>query len=123
MRVLVTGAAGFLGKKIIDRLKDYFEIIATSRKPEQHKRIMDITDKNMVERIFSEIAPEIVIHCAAMADVDFCEDNHKIAQVINVEGTKNIAEASSRQGSKMIYISTDFVFDGKKGNYKEDDKT
>lgn len=75
---------------------------------------LDITDKDAVSRTIQKIQPDAVIHCAAWTDVDMAEDDDKLPQVrrINVEGTRNIAEACKAVDCKMLYISTDYVFDG-----------
>lgn len=82
---------------------------------------LDIRDKQQVISVFEEIKPDLVIHTAAMIDVDYCEDHAKEAWATNVEGTENVTLASKGIGAKMIYISTDSVFDGKKGMYVEED--
>ena len=70
-----------------------------------------------------KIYPDIVIHAAAFTNVDDCEKNKDRAFAVNVQGTRNIADAVEKIGAKVVYISTDFVFDGKKGMYKEIDST
>jgi len=70
---------------------------------------------------FKEIKPDLVIHTAALIDVDYCQDHAEEARMTNVEGTENVALGSKEVGAKMIYISTDSVFDGKKGMYAEED--
>jgi len=83
---------------------------------------LDITNKkDMV--LIKKLSPEIIIHTAALTNVDYCETNKEKAWNVNVEGTRNIAEVSREVNSKLIYISTDYVFDGEKGMYKEDDRT
>ncbi len=85
---------------------------------------LDITKKQNVLAIIRNLNPDIVIHAAAWTDVDGCELNEKKAYKINSEGTKNIALACKTIGATLIYLSTDFVFDGKrKSPYKETDKT
>ena len=71
---------------------------------------------------FRAIKPDVVVHAASLTDVDKCETNKELAWKINVEGTKNIVEAAHVAGSFLIYISTDYVFSGEKGLYKENDK-
>lgn len=122
MKILVTGAAGFLGTKVMNILKDDFELIGTEREKRKGSIKMDITDRKEVFSVLERIKPDIVLHIAAMADVDACEIKKDLAWSVNVEGTKNIIEGCKRIGAKMIHISTDVVFDGKKSPYKEDDK-
>ena len=76
----------------------------------------------MVNEAFKRVKPDVVVHAASVTDVDKCELNKELAWKINVEGTKNIVEAAKNAGSFLIYISTDYVFNGEKGNYKEPDK-
>ena len=78
--------------------------------------------KTQVDEAFKTIKPDVVVHAATLTDVDKCETNKELAWKINVEGTKNIVEAAQSAGSFLIYISTDYVFSGEKGNYKETDK-
>lgn len=109
MRVLVTGVKGQLGYDVVNELtKRGHEAIGTDIAE------MDITDKACVSTVIENIKPEAVIHCAAWTAVDAAEDEANIPKVyaINAEGTKYIAEECKKLGSKMIYISTDYVFDG-----------
>lgn len=104
--VLVTGAKGQLGKKIIDLLSDKYALVLTDSEE------MDITDKSMVNQVLESSKPDIIIHGAAYTKVDAAEENKELCYKINSEGTKNIAEAARQNGAILIYISTDFVFDG-----------
>ncbi len=83
---------------------------------------LDISGKAQVEEAFKNIKPDVVVHAATLTDVDKCESNKELAWKVNVEGTKNIVEAAKSAGSFLIYISTDYVFSGEKGCYKETDK-
>jgi dTDP-4-dehydrorhamnose reductase len=83
---------------------------------------LDISGKTQVDEAFKNIKPDVVVHAATLTDVDKCETNKELAWKVNVEGTKNIAEAAKSSGSFLIYISTDYVFSGEKGGYKETDK-
>lgn len=120
MKVFVTGVAGQLGFDVINELKKrgHFAIgsdIAELSDSCADKYIpMDITDALAVEEILQKIQPEVVIHCAAWTAVDLAEDEDKIEKVraINAEGTKHIASVCKKLDCKMIYISTDYVFNG-----------
>ena len=81
----------------------------------------DVSNRELVNEAFRRVKPEIVVHAAALTDVDKCELNRELAWKINVEGTKNIVEAAKNAGAFFVYISTDYVFNGEKGNYKETD--
>lgn len=83
---------------------------------------LDIRENNNVEKIFMEFKPDIVIHTSAITNIDLCERNHKLADSINITGTKNVINCSEKFNSKLIYVSTSFVFDGlKKKNFENDD--
>lgn len=107
MRVLVTGVSGQLGYDVVKELnkRGYETIGADSAK-------MDITDQKAVEKIMAESKADTVIHCAAYTAVDAAEDNEELCRKVNAYGTENIAKVCGRSGMKMIYISTDYVFDG-----------
>jgi dTDP-4-dehydrorhamnose reductase len=82
---------------------------------------MDVTKKEQVEEVFQRIKPDVVVHAASLTDVDKCELDKDLAWKINVDGTKNIIQASELTESFLIYISTDYVFSGEKGCYVESD--
>ncbi len=127
MKVLVTGVAGQLGHDVMNELaKRGYEGVGTDL-AEAYSGVadgtavttmpyvsMDITDAEAVEKNIKEIAPDVVVHCAAWTAVDLAEDEDKQVKVraINVGGTDNIAKASKAVDAKMVYISTDYVFDG-----------
>lgn len=124
MKLLITGSSGLLGSKLAGVAKDSHEIILThGTKPFFPNSIkMDITDKNEVLRVIINSKPDVVIHTAAETDVDKCEVDKEHAWKVNADGTKNIAEACGEMGAKPVYISTDYVFNGEKGLYGEEDE-
>ena len=119
MKFFVTGVGGQLGYDVMNELaKRGYEAIGSDildSVPQdfQYKKL-DITDKSAVEQVITEVKPDAVIHCAAWTAVDAAEDEENIPKVraINVDGTRNIAEVCKALDCKMIYISTDYVFDG-----------
>lgn len=123
MRVLITGSSGRLGFKLVKYCTRYFEVIPTHMNEKLYKDSikLDICSKEALQPIF-KIRPDVVIHTAAMTNVDACEVDKEAAWLVNVEGTKNLAEAVEKLGSKLVFVSTDYVFDGKKGMYRETDK-
>ena len=126
MKVLVTGASGLLGIKVVKELqRKGYEVIPTHRSKPLHPNSikLDITEKEAVNNLITKTKPNIVIHAAAETNVDLCEKQPKHAHQVNVQGTRNIAKASQKTQAKLIYISTDYVFDGEKGNYTEEDRT
>ena len=127
MKVFVTGVAGQLGHDVMNELaKRGYEGIGTDIAPEYSGAAdgtavvsmpyvsLDITDADAVDRVICEMKPDVVVHCAAWTAVDLAEDEDKKDKVhaINADGTANIANACKKTGSKMVYISTDYVFDG-----------
>lgn len=127
MKVLVTGAAGQLGHDVLNELSSRgYEAVGTDLAPEYSggqdgtpvTRLpyvqLDITDQGKAEQVITDLAPDAVIHCAAWTAVDLAEDedNQEKVHAINAGGTENIARACKKAGCKMMYISTDYVFNG-----------
>ena len=107
MKVLVTGVKGQLGYDVVNELtKRGIEAVGVDIQD------MDITDAASVEKVIGEAAPDAVIHCAAYTAVDAAEDNVELCRRVNADGTQNIANVCKKLNCKMIYISTDYVFDG-----------
>lgn len=116
MKVLVTGANGQLGREIVKHKKNEIEIFALDR------TTLDITDNVQVEDAIRHIKPDCIINTAAYTAVDRAESESELAFKINVTGVENIARTAAKHHSKVIHISTDFVFDGETGQpYKPDD--
>ncbi len=117
MKVLIIGAEGMLGHDLVDVLGDENEISTTTI------YTLDITDIDKTVKTIKEINPDVVVHAAAFTDVNGCESNQDTAYNVNVLGTRNVAVASSQADSALVYISTDYVFDGEKGSsYHEYDQ-
>ena len=114
---------GFLGNYVVNEFKKYGDDVYSSRLMNCSKDDfkIDIRDKNSIFDVLEKIKPDIIINCVAITDLDFLEDNPEIGFEINSEGSKNIAFASKKYGAKLIHISTDSIFDGKKGMYEEND--
>ncbi len=127
MRVLVTGVAGQLGHDVMNELaKRGYEGIGSDIAPKysgiadgtavtQMPYVqLDITDREAVEAVITEAAPDVVVHCAAWTAVDMAEDDDKVELVrrVNVDGTENIALVCKKLDCKMVYLSTDYVFNG-----------
>jgi len=125
MRVLITGANGLLGSKLSEIYSRRGHVVYagfTSVPPAVGKPVqMDITDRVMVREGFETCSPDIVYHCAAVTNVDACEADPSHANEVNVEGTRHIVHEAKRVGCRVIYISTDYVFGGQQGHYREDD--
>lgn len=127
MKVFVTGVAGQLGHDVMNELsKRGYEGVGTDLAPEysgvqDNSPVtkmpyvsLDITDASAVEATIKEVNPDVIIHCAAWTAVDMAEDDDKVEKVraINAGGTQNIANVAKESDAKMVYISTDYVFDG-----------
>ncbi len=127
MRIGITGASGMLGSALVDHLSNSYKVFATSRsKGVENKNIewdcFDLTDIALLNEWLNNTKPDIVIHCAAIVNVDLCEDNVGLATALHVEATKAMADYLDCNNARLIYISTDSVFDGKKqGAYSESD--
>lgn len=124
-KVLVTGGSGLLGSKIIE-IFSKFEIIATYNANSLDidnvvAKSLDIRNEKEVFSLIKNFEPSFIIHTAALTNVDECEKYPDKAWEINVKGTENIAKSASQIGAKVVYISTDYVFDGTKGLYTEND--
>jgi len=126
-RILLTGASGLLGSKIVQMSRERnLTIYPTyNEHPAQgeNKLKVDLQNPQQINDSLQSLKPEYVIHCAALTDVDKCEINQELAQKINIEGTRNIIKASEKAGAFLIFVSTDYVFQGDKGAYKEEDET
>lgn len=110
-KILVTGANGMLGQDLCPILEDEgFDVIETD------VDTLDITNSDMMKDVLSEKKPSIVIHCAAYTNVDKAEEDLETATKINVTGTENIARVCGENDITLVYISTDYVFDGTKGD-------
>jgi dTDP-4-dehydrorhamnose reductase len=129
-RILVTGGNGLLGTKVIERALDepVIEIISTSRDTCRNGYLgsfpfsqMDITDGESVQRVIGQFQPEVVIHTAAMTNVDACETNRDEAWSINTLGTEHVATACRSVGARLVHLSTEYVYDGENGPYSEGD--
>ena len=106
-KVLVTGAKGMLGQDLCPILEDNgYDVVETD------VQTLDITNPEMVDEVFEAEKPDFVIHCAAYTNVDKAEEDLKTARLINATGTENIAKACCKYDAAMVYISTDYVFDG-----------
>jgi len=123
-KVLVTGASGLLGSKLVKALSEGYEVIPTHSTHSIHPGSvrMDIVDGDEVARVLSGVEPKLVVHAAAETNVDKCETNRELAWNVNAKGTRNIAEACAKMCVKLVYVSTDYVFDGEKGLYSEEDE-
>jgi dTDP-4-dehydrorhamnose reductase len=125
MKVLVTGASGLLGNALLREAsqRSIIAVAAYNTHPLKSGLQMDITEEAQVHATIRRVAPDYVIHTAAFTDVDACETEPRCAWDVNALGTKNVAEACEKHDARLIYISTDYVFDGEEGPYSEEAAT
>ena len=131
MKLLITGAKGQLGWELqqvlargqadIGKLPEAYadaEIVAVD------VDTLDITDRDATLAFVKKVAPAVIFNCAAYTQVDACEENEAVADKVNGDGVRHLAEAAEAVGAKLVHISTDYVFDGKGTSpYREDDPT
>jgi dTDP-4-dehydrorhamnose reductase len=118
MKILILGYKGMLGSDLMQRLGGRHEVIGRDIDE------IDITLESSCREVFSDVMPEIVVNAAAYTDVDGCESNRERCFTVNAEGVRNICLASGQIGARVVHYSTDYVFDGTKGEpYLEDDRT
>jgi dTDP-4-dehydrorhamnose reductase len=128
MRIGVTGASGMLGTALIDELTNKYKVFATSRNKGFEKEgiqwdCFDLTNTQHLKKWLVNTAPDVVVHCAAMVNVDGCENNVDSAAKLHVDTTTTIANYLDKNNKRLVYISTDSVFDGKRNRpYVESDK-
>lgn len=126
-KLLITGANGLLGQKLIAQLEGdpYWNVLATSRGENRLPSLgiayqsMDIEDRQKVAEIVAAFKPDVILHTAAMTNVDQCELNREDCWRANVEAVQHIIAAAEQQGAFLLHVSTDFIFDGKTGPYDE----
>tara|TARA_B100000809_G_C15127348_1_gene526809 strand:+ start:1839 stop:2741 length:903 start_codon:yes stop_codon:yes gene_type:complete len=130
MKILITGSNGLLGQKLVSLLANIknVEVLATSKGENRlHQgnyqyHSLDITDQNQVNSMIDLYQPDAIINTAAMTNVDTCEVEKKLCWELNVTAVNYLIEASKRNNTHLIHLSTDFVFDGDSGPYKETDQ-
>ncbi len=130
-KVVITGSNGLLGQSLLDLFlqeKEY-EVVALSRSKNRYPKTegyqffsTELTDKIALNNLLKEVNPDFIINTAAMTQVDACEDDKKYCDKVNVELVENLIAFSEKSNCHLIHISTDFIFDGKQGYYKETDE-
>jgi len=130
MSILITGSNGLLGQKIVRQLlKDGKPFVATSRGenrnpdcPDSHYQSLDITSEGAIRSLLTKANISSIINTAAMTNVDACEEDEVNCRLINVQAVQNLHKVSQENNIHLVHLSTDFVFDGEDGPYREDDK-
>jgi len=124
MKLLIIGASGVLGSRLYnDTIKKKWNVLGTYCSHEcGGLSYLDVRDKASLEKVFNFFRPETVVMAGGITDVDLCTLKPKLAEDVNIKGTLNLVKKIKEYSSKLIYISTDYIFDGENGPYREDDK-
>jgi dTDP-4-dehydrorhamnose reductase len=120
IRIVITGGKGQLGLDCVEVLSPRFEVLSPGSKD------LDIASRESVERLILNTRPQVILNCAAFTQVDACETKQDLAWRVNADGPRNLAAAAAKAGARLIHISTDYVFDGRKPvpePYTEGDET
>jgi dTDP-4-dehydrorhamnose reductase len=124
-KLLIIGSTGLVGSKVASlATKHGFDAYNTQhvrKSPFPDFVELDITDRGATMGLVEKIRPRVIINTAAVTNVDFCETHKEVAQSVNVDGAKNLADAAQKIQSRLIQVSTDYVFDGRVGHYEESD--
>lgn len=127
-RVLITGANGLLGQALVRRMSQNreYDVLATARDDAPRFEDascgytpLDVTQPDDVAAVFQDFTPNVVVNCAALSDVAACEENRNEAWAVNARAVKTIAKQCRETGARLVQVSTDFVFNGKRGPYDE----
>lgn len=130
MRILITGSNGLLGQKIVDLcIHREIDFLATSKGENRYSKVpeasyasLDISNPEEIEYAIESFHPNVIINTAAITNVDFCEDHQELCDQVNVEAVNSLLIIAEKYKIHLIHLSTDFVFDGESGPYKEDDQ-
>lgn len=125
-KILITGASGLVGHNVAKGIADLGELHVTVHKnpvdiPNAAEHPLDLMDMDTVDAVIAEVQPDILVHCAALTDVEQCEMNWHVAYTMNVRSTMRFADYIKRREKRIVFISTDLVFGGERGNYREPD--
>lgn len=124
-QLLIIGGSGFLGWHLVKAAAAQYDVSWTycqhalniAASPDAYR--LDIQQPDEIRAVIEQVEPEVIIHTAAMTNADLCETHRSLAYSLNVTGTRNVAECAEEAGATLVYISTDLVFDGTHGNYRE----
>ena len=107
-RILITGAGGFVGSRIAKAMQGDYEILTPGHKE------LDITSENDIDEFIRKTEPDVILHLAALSNTGYCEEHPEESFLVNVTGVENIAKAAARHGSKMVFFSSDQIYNGNK---------
>lgn len=124
MKLLIIGASGVLGSRLFnDAINKKWNTLGTYCSCESNGlTYLDVRDMNSMEKVFNFFRPEVVVMAGGITDVDLCTIKPKLGRDVNIKGTSNLVKNIKEYGSKLVYVSTDYIFDGENGPYKEEDK-
>jgi len=125
-RILITGASGFVGGHLVIQARENYEVHALFNKnplhfDNIHSHQFDLYQTSQIDLLLNDIAPDVIVHTAAIANPDLCENDPDSAIQVNIKATEELAKWSEKNRSRFIFTSTDMVFDGAGGNYNESD--
>ena len=128
-KILITGANGLLGQALVDLFQKKYVMKATGVEErgiypieDVSYQTLDISNFNQCKDLVNQFAPDVIINAASFTQVDACEDQRELCWQINVKGVENLANLCRRYDIHLVHYSTDYVFDGKKGPYSENDR-
>lgn len=124
MKLLIVGASGVLGTRLYnDTIKKKWDVLGTYCSHEfEGLFYLDVRDEKSVNKIFHFFGPEVVVLAGGITDVDFCETRPRLAEEINIKGTIDLIKRIKSHGAKVVFLSTDYIFNGENGPYGEEDK-
>ncbi len=126
-RILIIGGTGLVGSKLSEFSREYgFESFSTynARPLDAGNSLrLDVTDRTTTIELARKVRPDVIVDTHALHNVDYCETHREEARRVNVDGTRNLVDAAKGAGSRFLYVSTDYVFDGTRGGYREEDPT
>src|SRR6266851_3745407 len=124
-KLLIIGGTGLVGSKLVSLAGTHgFEAYSTyNGRQVQSPRSsrLDVTDRTATLDLLEKVRPEVVVDTHALHNVDYCETHREEASKVNVEGTRNLVDGAAKANARFLYVSTDYVFDGRKGHYREED--
>jgi dTDP-4-dehydrorhamnose reductase len=120
--LLLTGSTGFIGQRLLPGLARHWRVIAASRNSAGRDAVaLDLADPGAIARAFDSVGPAAIVHAGGIADPDACEREPELAQRVNVEAVTVLAGLCAKTNARLVHFSTDYVFDGAKSWYREDD--
>lgn len=123
IRVLITGAGGYIGSRLAADMKDAFDVVAAGRPGTAGLMPLDLASAASIKTAVRDARPDAVVHAAAISSPDACEENTSLSRRVNLDAVAELASACRKEGARLIHFSTDLVFDGKASLYREGDAT